>query len=125
MNYQKEVKEKYEATKEYTEYLEKTKNYTSSKWEKVNDGLNQIFFEFSILLKNDISFNSLETQELVYKLQKYISDNYYTCTDDTLLGLSNMYVNDDRFKINIDKHLDGTACYVRNAVKFKVKNDNI
>ena len=121
MNYKKEIKEKYEGTKEYTEYLEKTKNYTFSKWEKVNDGLNQIFFEFSILLKNGISFNSLETQELVYKLQKYISDNYYTCTDDILLGLSNMYVNDDRFKINIDKYFEGTACYVKDAVKFKVK----
>jgi hypothetical protein len=120
-NYKIEVKEKYGETKEYTEYIEKTKNYSSSKWDAVNAGLNEIFYQFSIYLKSDISFDSLEVQELVIKLQKYITDNYYTCTDDILFGLSNMYVNDERFKNNIDKHLEGTAFYVMNAIKFKVK----
>ena len=56
--------------------------------------------------------DSVETQKLVEKLQKHITDNFYTCTNDILAGLGQMYVCDERFKNNIDKHAEGTAKFV-------------
>jgi hypothetical protein len=32
-----------------------------------------------------------------------------------------MYVADERFKKNIDKHADGTAAYVREAISYYCK----
>ena len=57
-----------------------------------------------------------EAQALVKKLQNHITENYYTCTNEILFGLGQMYVADERFKNNIDKHGDGTAAYVSEAI---------
>lgn len=119
--YKNEIKQKYENSKEYNEYLEKTKNYSSNKWELVNNGLVAIFEEFAICLRNGLLIDSIEVQELVNKLQKYFTDNYYTCTDEVLLNLASIYVTDDRFKSNIDKFQIGTAEYVNKAINLHKK----
>ena len=36
--------------------------------------------------------------------------------DQILAGLGQMYVADERFKSNIDKHADGTAAFIRDAI---------
>ena len=50
------------------------------------------------------------------KLQAYITDSYYTCTDEIIAGLGKMYVADERFKNNIDKYGEGTADFVAEAI---------
>ena len=55
-------------------------------------------------------------QSLVQKLQNHITENYYTCTKGILSGLGQMYVADERFKSNIDKHADGTAEFISEAI---------
>lgn len=113
-NYEKEAKELYSKTKVYKEYEVKTKNYTTEKWEKVNEGLNAIFSEFACL--KDTPATSDKTQTLVKRLQEYISENYYTCTDEILEGLGQMYTSDPRFKENIDKYGEGTTEFVASAI---------
>ena len=117
MSYKNEVKEKYGNTNEYKEYAEKTKDYSNDKFENLSKEMDLIFKEFSILLLNQIKANSAEALELVKKLQSFITNNYYNCSNDILYGLGQMYVMDERFKNNIDKHSDGTANYVYNAIK--------
>ena len=58
-----------------------------------------------------------EVQELVKELQDFITGNYYHCTNEILAGLGQMYVADERFKNNIDKHASGTAKFVSEAIK--------
>ena len=65
---------------------------------------------------NGASVNSAEAQELVGKLQAHITDNYYTCINEILAGLGEMYVADERFKNNIDKYGEGTADFVAEAI---------
>ena len=48
------------------------------------------------------------------KTKKYIQ--YYHCTDEILAGLGQMYVADERFRNNIDKHGAGTAAFIREAI---------
>ena len=56
-------------------------------------------------------------QEKVAALQSYINENFYTCSNDILKGLGEMYVCDDRFKKNIDRVSgEGTAEFVREAI---------
>ena len=58
---------------------------------------------------------------LAEKLQQYITDNFYTCTKEILSGLGEMYVLDERFKENIDKHGEGTAEFVRATIRIYCK----
>lgn len=115
-NYENEARERWGNTAAYHEHEQKTKNYTKEDWIRANDGLMAIFAEFAMCKNDGASADSTEVQELVAKLQAYITDNYYTCTDEILAGLGKMYVADERFKSNIDKYGEGTADFVVEAI---------
>ena len=116
-SYETEVRSRWGDTDAYCEHEQKTKNYTKEKWAEVNDGLMAIFAEFATLKNDEFTVNSLEVQSLVGKLQDFITENYYTCTDEILAGLGKMYVADERFKKNIDKYGDGVANFTSDAIE--------
>ena len=120
-NYKVEAQEKWGKTDTYKEYSEKTKDYSKEKWNNILDEMNDIFIEFANYMKNGDKPNSLEVQDLVEKLQVHISENYYLCTNEILLGLGQMYVMDERFKNNINKCAEGTAEFVYEAIKIYCK----
>ena len=104
-------------TAAYREHEQKTKNYTKEKWTEANNGLMAIFAEFAACKQNGAEADSNEAQALVAKLQAHITENYYTCTGEILAGLGKMYVADERFKKNIDKHGEGTAVFASAAIE--------
>ncbi len=122
MNYKKsydlEIKQRFGDTEAYKEHIEKTANYTKDKWQEVNDGLNTVLAGFAECMNNGYTSDSGEAQALVIELQAFITENYYTCTNEILAGLGRMYVADERFKNNIDKHTDGTAEFISNAIEI-------
>ena len=115
-SYETEACSRWGGTAAYREHEQKTKNYTKEKWAEANDGLMAIFAEFAACKDSGASADSAAAQALVAKLQAHITANYYTCTDEILAGLGKMYVCDERFKKNIDKHSDGTAEFVSEAI---------
>ena len=115
-NYENEARTRWGNTDAYREHEKKAKNYTKEKWAEINDGLMSIFAEFAECKNAGLAPNAPEVQSLVGKLQKYITQNYYTCTNEILVGLGQMYVADERFKKNIDKYGEGTAEFVSNSI---------
>ena len=116
-NNQTEARERWGDTLAYREHEQKTKNYTKEKWAEINDGLMSIFFEFAECKNAGLAPNAPELQSLVIKLREYITQNYYTGTNESLGCLGQMYVADERFKKNIDKYGEGTAEFVAEAIK--------
>ncbi len=115
-NYETEARSRWGNTDAYREHEQKTKNYTKEKWSEANDGMMAIFAEFGACKDSGMSADSAEAQALVTKLQVHITANYYTCTDEILAGLGEMYVADERFKRNIDKYGEGTAEFASKAI---------
>ena len=115
--YKAEAKEKWGSTEAYKEHAEKTKNYSKDKWNNLADEMNDIMAEFALCMKNGNTPDSDEAHKLVKALQSHITDSYYLCTNDILAGLGQMYVLDERFKNNIDKHADGTAEFICKAIE--------
>ena len=111
-----EAQERWGNTEAYKEHTEKTKHYGKDKWSSLAADMELIFSEFAVCMKKGVSPEAEEAQNLVKKLQSHITENYYTCTNEILSGLGQMYVADERFKNNIDKHADGTAAFVRDAI---------
>ena len=116
-----EARSRWGATDAYREHEEKTKSYTKEKWAEANEGLMAIFAEFAACKDSGANADSAETQALVAKLQAHITENYYTCTDEILVGLGKMYACDERFKKNIDKYGDGTAEFAAVAIDSYTK----
>ena len=119
--YEAEAKERYGKTDAYKEHEQKTASYSKDKWQQVNDGLNSVLAQFVECLKNGQAPDSDEAQSLVKNLQNYITENFYTCTNEILKGLGQMYVADERFKANIDKHFEGTAQFISKAIETYCK----
>ena len=115
-NYDSEVIRRFGETDAYKEHEKKTASYTKEQWEGVNDGLMTVLAKFAECMKDGYTSDSNEAQALVKELQNYITENYYTCTGEILAGLGQMYVADERFKNNIDKHAVGTATFVSAAI---------
>ena len=103
-------------TDAYCEHEQKTKNYTKEKWAEANEGLMAIFAEFASCKQSGADANSNEAQALVAKLKAHITANYYTCTNEILAGLGELYVADERFKNNIDKYGKGTVEFASKAI---------
>ena len=120
-NYENEARSRWGNTDAYREHEQKTKNYTKEKWTEANDGLMAIFAEFAALKNSVATADSAEAQALVAKLQAHITANYYTCTDEILAGLGQMYVADELFKKNIDKYGEGTAEFAADAIAAYTK----
>ena len=115
-NHETEARSRWGNTDAYPEHEQKTKNYTKERWAEANDGLMSIFAEFAACKNRGASADSDEAQALVAKLQTHITANYYTCIDEILAGLGQMYVADERFKKNIDKYGEGTAEFASEAI---------
>lgn len=114
--YKAEAEERWGKTDAYSEYNEKSKGYTEDKYTSLAEGMNEILAEFAICLKSGAEPDSNEAQNLVKLLQNHITENYYTCTKEILAGLGKMYVADERFRNNIDKHAEGTAQFISEAI---------
>ena len=108
--YEAEAKRRWGETDAYKEYEQKSIN------QSVNDGLMTVLAKFAECMKDGHAADSAEAQVLVKELQNYITENYYTCTNEILAGLGQMYVADERFKNNIDKHTPGTAAFISESI---------
>ena len=108
--YINEAKQKWGNTDAYKEFEQK--HFSTDNPEEMM----QIFAEIGQI--KHLSPNSQEAQSLIKKLQNFITDNYYTCTDEILKGLGKMYICDERFKNNIDKAGGiGTAEFTAKAIE--------
>ena len=116
--YEDEAKQRWGNTDAYKESQAKTAGYSKDKWNDILAGMNDVFAKFAEYKNCGESADSETAQQLVKKLQDYITTNFYHCTDDILAGLGQMYVCDERFKNNIDKHGEGTADFVAEAIKI-------
>jgi len=115
--HKEEVNRKWGRTEAYKQYAEKTKNYSTKKLDNLADGMDHIMEEFAVCMSKGVKADSDEAQHLVEMLQNYITEHYYNCTNQILSGLGKMYTADERFKQNIDKHADGTAVFIKEAIE--------
>ena len=113
--YQAEAQERWGQTAAYKEYAEKTKGDSNQKRQDQASEMDNIMAAFAACAKNNAP-DSAPAQDLVKKLQNHITERYYHCTKAILAGLGQMYVADERFKNNIDRHGDGTAAFVCEAI---------
>lgn len=118
-----ETKEKYAAetkarwghTEAYKVSEEKNISRTPDETATVMNEAGGIFEEFASLRHG--SPGDPKVQALVRRWQDFITANHYSCSDEILAGLGEMYVADSRFTENIDRYGDGTARFMYEAIK--------
>ncbi len=118
--YSKKAKELYGNTPEYKEMQEKTKGRTQEEDGILADRFMLLFKEAGEIKDHDPA--SPEAQDLVARIQQFITDNMYTCTNRILSGLGKAYSGGGDFTKNIDEYGgEGTAVFVDNAIQIYCK----
>lgn len=115
--YAKQAKEKWGSTAEYKEFEQKSRNRSREEEQDIVERFMQIFADFGKL--KDAEPESADAQSQVKKLQDYITQNFYNCSDDILLGLGQMYAGGGEFTDNIDRvGGEGTAQFTAKAIQI-------
>ena len=115
--YSKKAKEQWGQTPEYKEYAEKSKGRTKAEESSLMADLSKLFEEFGAMKDSDPA--SKEAQTHVKRLQDFITENMYTCSNDILYSLGTGYVGGGEMTQNIEKMGgEGTANFVFEAIKI-------
>lgn len=115
--YAKKAKESWGNTPEYQEFTEKNKNRSVQENNIINAEMMTIFTEFGTMLDCDPASERIQFQ--VKKLQDFITENFYTCSDKILHGLGKMYSGGGDITRSIDNAGgNGTAEFVSQAIEI-------
>ncbi len=118
--YTEKAKASWGDTAEYKEFETKHGKRSASETKAVTEKLMEIIAEFGPMKEKDPSDAGVQAQ--VKKLQDYISENFYACSNDTLSGLGKMYAAGGDFTKNIDAAGgEGTAEFINKAIQVYVK----
>lgn len=118
--YAKQAKASWGNTEAYKEFEQKSAGRSKEKQQSINMKMMDIFVEFGKV--KDQNPDSEEAVLLAKKLQDFITENFYTCTDEILLSLGQMYAGGGDFTVNIDKvGGEGTAVFANEAIQAYCK----
>ncbi len=119
-DYAKQAKESWGKTDAYKEFEEKSNDRTAEAEGDIAHGLMAIFAEFGQI--KGTSPEGSNAHALVKKLQDYITEHYYNCTNQILSGLGQMYAAGGEFTENIDAvGGTGTAEFANKAIQAYCK----
>jgi DNA-binding transcriptional MerR regulator len=113
--YEDEVKQRWGHTEAYRESQRRTKGFTKEDWKRVTSEQGAVVEELAEAYRSGAKPDDDEVQELVERHRKAI-ENFYTCTPEMHANLGRMYVADPRFTEFYDKHAEGLAQFVCDAI---------
>ncbi len=111
--YAEEAKQRWGNTDAYRESVRRGANRSDAEQARISVEADEIFRAFAALVGESPA--DARVQALVSRWQAYLSAYYYSCTEEILAGLGQMYVGDARFTKNIDRFGEGTARLLSDA----------
>ncbi len=114
--YDAEAEARWGQTDAFKESKNRTGRYTEKDWEKITLEAGEIYHGF--YTAKDLQADDPKRLELAEAWRQHISTYYYNCTYETLMGLGQMYVADERFTENIDKNGKGTAKAMSDSIQI-------
>ena len=115
--YAERAKQQWGQSEQYKEFEEKSKDWTKEDELHMANEFMKVFEEFGAMKHLDPAAEQVQAQ--VKKLQTYITEHYYKCTNEILSGLGVMYTAGGEFTENIDKAGGrGTAVFAAKAIEI-------
>ena len=114
--YAAEARRSWGHTEAYREYEQKSQNRSREEEQAHGAELMELFAGFGAMRAR--TPESPEVQAQVEKLQAFITEHYYRCTNEILSSLGQMYTAGGDFTANIDAAgSQGTAAFVNRAIE--------
>lgn len=114
--YKQEARQRWGKTEPYQEYLYRQLRKTPEQSEQ--EGRDVIALLKTVGEMRHLPPESETVQQKVKDLQDLFTRHFYTCTNEILACLGEMYVDNTHFQQNIDKECgDGAAVFIRDAIR--------
>lgn len=113
--YAAEAKASWGTTAAYQEYEKKRASRTAAEERQIGEAFMELLAGFGPL--RDLDPGSKAVRDRLARLRDYITEHFYTCTDDILRSLAALYAGDGRMAENIDNAGGpGTARFIADAI---------
>ncbi len=121
--YARKAKAEWGKTPEYREYEQKAAGRTEEETADINRRMLDIFAEIG--KEKDTDPASEKVQALIGKLQAFITEHFYTCSDQVLFGLGQMYAAGGELAGSIDRvGGKGTGAFTNEAIRIHCAKKN-
>lgn len=115
--YDRQAKELYQGTDAYREYEQKAQNRSRAENQALGGDMMALFEKLGRL--RECGASSPEAQAWAGELQTFITEHYYTCTNEILRGLGQMYAAGGSMTENIDRAGGpGTGEFARQIIEI-------
>ncbi len=122
--YSRRAKEQWGQSAQYRESQEKAKGRTGEQEQSITESFMQLFAEFGQMKELEPACERVQDQ--VRRLQAFISEHFYQCSDEILACLGQMYAGGGEMTENIDSVGGaGTAVFTAEAVRSYCENNRI
>ena len=111
-----EVKSRWGNTDSYKQSAKKTANYTKEDFVQMNLESDFIVQTFKNLMEKETSPESKDSKEAAEAHRQHITKWFYDCTYEIHSNLALMYLMDERFKESYEKHAQGLAQFIHDAI---------
>jgi len=116
-DHEAEVKERFGDTDAYKEAALRTKRYTAEDWKTIRAENDVLMKRVAEHLAGGSGASSEPVVALAESHRRHIDRWYYPCSREMHAGLAQMYVADERFRASFDKHGDGLAGFLAEAIR--------
>ena len=114
------AKQQWGDTEAFREFEQRAAAKGAEDLQNAGDGLMQLLAGFGKLQNKDVA--DPDVQQLVQAVQSYITVHFYTCTNEILAGLGDLYAAGGDFTKSIDRAGGaGTAEYAARAIAWYCK----
>jgi DNA-binding transcriptional MerR regulator len=115
--YPEEATERWGQTAFYQEAARRTKQYGKAQWSAIKVEGQQLYEGLAQKLKEGRPPNDPEVMALAEQHRLHIDRWFYPCSHDMHVQVSQLYVQDPRFRANIDAYGEGVAAYLTAAIE--------
>jgi MerR family transcriptional regulator, thiopeptide resistance regulator len=110
-----EAERRWGGTEAYTESQRRVSNYTKEDWQTLKAEEEEIRARLTAALDAGLAPDSEEAMAAAEAHREHISRWFYECGYGIHRDLTEMYVNDQRFRSNYDAQTPGLAAFIRDA----------
>lgn len=123
--YTEQAKQRWGASPEWKEYERKSAGRTKQDDALLGEELLSLFQPFAVMAAAGVDPASEEATAQAKRIQDFISQHYYTCSDEVFLQLGRAYGSGGDFTRNIDASAgEGAGAFAMKAVEALVATRN-
>jgi DNA-binding transcriptional MerR regulator len=114
--YEEEAKKRWGENDAHRESAKRTARYTKKQWAELTAESDGIYQAIAAALDRGESPTDAALVELAERHRLHIERWFYPCSKEMHRKLGELYVDDPRFRKNIDRHRSGLAAALRDAI---------